>query len=296
MFILNNKKIFLSVSLILVGLSVFSVLFFGLNFGIDFKGGAMTEISYEENKPSLNQINESLGMLGLGGLSVQPTGELGYIIKTRSLDETEHDSLLNALTIGGEYSFQETNFNSVGPSVGKELTRKALLAILLVALVIVFFIAYAFRGISKPVSSWKYGFIAIITLLHDIIIPVGIFAIISNFTGAEVDSLFVVAVLTILGLSVSDTIVIFDRVRENLKEDSKNSFEEVVGKSLSQSFMRSINTSVTTIIVLLCLFVFGPNSTKYFALMLALGMFFGTYSSIFLSSPLLVLAKKLQDK
>lgn len=181
--------------------------------------------------------------------------------------------------------------------MGRELTRKAILAIILVAITIICFIAYAFRKVSKPVSSWRYGLIAIVSLLHDIIIPVGIFSWLSYYLGAEVDTLFVVALLTVLGLSVSDTIVIFDRIRENLHNEqniSKADFSVVVGKSLNQSFVRSISTSLSTILVLVALFFFGPETTKYFALILISGMFFGTYSSIFLASPLLVLVAGLQ--
>ncbi len=160
------------------------------------------------------------------------------------------------------------------------------------------FIAYAFRKVSRPVASWKYGVIAIVTLLHDVLIPVGLFVIMSHYFGAELDTLFVVAVLTILGLSVSDTIVIFDRIRENLRNLAQSKtidFKEVVGQSLEQSFVRSIATSLTVILVLFALFFFGPSTTKYFALMLIAGMFFGTYSSIFLASPLLVTLQEWQD-
>ena len=191
------------------------------------------------------------------------------------------------------------SFNSIGPSVGRELTRKAIFSVVLVSLAIICFIAFTFRKVSKPVSSWKYGFIAIITLLHDVIIPVGIFTLLSHFRGVELDTLFVVAVLTILGLSLSDTIVIFDRIRENLRDQtlsSKMKFYEIVGKSLDQSYARSIATSLTVILVLLALVFFGPETTKYFSIMLAAGMFFGTYSSIFLASPLLVLTEEWQSK
>jgi preprotein translocase subunit SecF len=191
---------------------------------------------------------------------------------------------------------QEKSFDSIGPSVGKELTSKAIMAIILVSLAIICFIAFAFRKVSKPVSSWKYGIIAVITLFHDVAIPVGVFTLLSHFQGVEVDTLFVVAVLTILGLSVSDTIVVFDRIRENLRNRVSTSFDETVGRSLEQSYVRSICTSLTVILVLLSLFFFGPSSTKYFALMLTAGMFFGTYSSIFLASPLLVLVEEWQVK
>ena len=298
MFIIKHKKIFIGFSIVLVLLSFVSIFTFGLDVGIDFKGGALTEVVYNESRPDQELINEKIATLGLGSVLVQPTGELGYLIKTRDITDAEHDALL--LVLGGENStFEEVAFNSIGPSVGRELTRKAIISIILVSLVIVCFIAYAFRRVSRPISSWKYGLIAIVTLLHDVIIPTGIFAILSHYFGAEVDTLFVVAVLTILGLSVSDTIVIFDRIRENLSDTnnpSKQEFNDIVGKSLSQSFVRSIATSMTVILVLISLVFFGPVSTKYFAMMLAFGMFFGTYSSIFLASPLLVTIANTQKK
>ncbi len=299
MFIIRYKKIFIGISAILVTLSILSLFVFGLNIGIDFKGGALTEVVYNTERPVQNTLEESLATLGFGSILLQPTGDLGYIVKTRDLNDTEHALLLQTLSGNNEESLIEMSFNSIGPTVGRELTRKAILAIILVSLAIILFIAFAFRKVSRPVSSWKYGIIAIIALLHDIMIPTGIFVVLSHYFGAEVDTLFVVAILTILGLSVSDTIVIFDRIRENLKKEvniHKINFGEIVGKSLNQSFVRSISTSLTVILVLLALFFFGPVSTRYFALMLTAGMCVGTYSSLFLASPLLVLVQEWQKK
>lgn len=297
MFIIKNKKIFIGISILLVILSIISIFFFGLKIGIDFKGGAITEVVYDNERPNQELINQKLETLGYGGILAQPTGDKGLILKSKDLSDIEHNTLLEAISLDKAYSLKETSFNSIGPAVGKELTRKAIIAIVLVSLVIIMFIAYAFRKVSNPVSSWKYGVIAIMALLHDIIIPTGIFAALSYYFGAEVDTLFVVALLTILGLSVSDTIVIFDRIRENLSKAgnlSKKEFSNIVGKSLDQSFVRSLATSLTVILVLLALVFFGPVSTKYFALMLTFGMFFGTYSSIFLASPLLVALSNTQ--
>ena len=299
MFIVKYKKIFLSISAVLVLLSVISMFYFGFNVGIDFKGGALTEVAYENDRPAKEDLAPVIEKLNIGSVLLQPTGDKGYIIKSRDLDENEHLLLLQALSGGEKNEAKETNFNSIGPSVGAELTRKAIISVILVSLAIICFIAFAFRKVSKPVSSWKYGLIAVVALLHDVIIPSGIFALLSHFYGAELDTLFVVAVLTILGLSVSDTIVIFDRIRENSKEQNDNrqtDFKTIVGSSLDQSFVRSIATSMTVILVLLALVFFGPESTKYFALMLTAGMFFGTYSSIFLASPLLVLVEETQKK
>ena len=299
MFIIKHKKIFIGISATLVVLSLLSLFVFGLNIGIDFKGGALTEIVYETSRPTQDDLNKRLEELNLGSFLLQPTGDLGYIVRSRDLSDSEHTILLQTLSLNNNNPLTEMSFNSVGPSVGRELTRKAILAIILISIAIICFIAFAFRKVSKPVSSWRYGFIAVVSLLHDVIIPVGLFVVLSHFYGAELDTLFVVAVLTILGLSVSDTIVIFDRIRENLRNQNtiaKVNFGEVVGKSLEQSFVRSICTSLTVILVLLALFFFGPVSTRYFALMLTAGMFFGTYSSIFLASPLLVLAEEWQKK
>src|SRR3989344_4330668 len=298
MFIIKNKKIFIGISITLVILSLISLFTFGLKIGIDFKGGALTEVAYKDIRPTQDEIYKSAEALNLGSVLIQPTGDMGYIVKSRDLNEQEHSSLLKILSLNNKSSLDEVSFNSIGPSVGSELTRKAIIAIILVSLAIICFIAFAFRKVSKPVSSWKYGFIAVATLLHDVMIPIGLFVILSHYYGAEVDTLFLVAILTILGLSVSDTIVIFDRIRENLRNQMSNkiNFSEIVGKSLEQSFVPSICTSLTVILVLLALFFFGPVSTKYFALMLTTGMFFGTYSSIFLASPLLVWMEEKQAK
>ncbi len=299
MFVIKYKKIFLIISIALVVLSLLSLSVFGLRVGIDFKGGALTEVLYTDSRPAQEDLGKAIESLNLGSVLIQPTGEMGYILKSRDLNDQEHTALLKTLSGDGKNPLEEKNFNSIGPSIGRELTRKAIVAIILVSLGIILFIAYAFRKVSKPVSSWRYGIIAIITLLHDVIIPVGLFAILSHYYGAEMDTLFVVAILTVLGLSISDTIVVFDRIRENLKKEinmAKVNFNEIVGKSLEQSYVRSINTSLTVILVLLSLFFFGPVSTKYFALMLTAGMFFGTYSSIFLASPLLVLTEEWQVK
>ena len=298
MFIIKNKKIFIGVSIVLVLLSVISLSVFGLKVGIDFKGGAITEVAYDVDRPAQEEVNAAFSGLDFGSVLIQPTGEKGFIVKSRDVNDVEHGVLLNTLTLGGRFPLKEVNFNSIGPSIGAELTKKAIIAITLVSLAIVLFIAYAFRKVSRPVASWKYGVIAIVTLLHDVLIPVGLFVIMSHYFGAELDTLFVVAVLTILGLSVSDTIVIFDRIRENLRNLAQSKtidFKEVVGQSLEQSFVRSIATSLTVILVLFALFFFGPSTTKYFALMLIAGMFFGTYSSIFLASPLLVTLQEWQD-
>ncbi len=299
MFIVKYKKIFLFLSTALVVISMVSIFTFGLKPGIDFKGGALLEVSYANSlsgRPEISMIQNSIKALDVNQALIQPTGENDYIIKTRDLNQSEHEMIFESLSLGGKYSVSEKSFNSIGPSVGSELARKATVSIIVVILAIILFITYAFRKVSQPVASWKYGVITVITLLHDIIIPTGIFALLSYYTGAEVDTLFVLALLTILGLSVHDKIVVFDRIRENLRGGDKKSFEETVGTSTSQTIVRSINITLTIIFVLVPLYLFGPETTKNFALILTIGLFFGIYSSLFFASPLLILIKEWQVK
>lgn len=294
MFIIKYKKIFLSLSIILIVVSVISIFVFGLKPGIDFKGGALLEASYSGNRPEASMIEGQIKALNINQALIQPTGELGYIIKTRDLSQAEHETLLQSLSFDKKYIVSEKSFTSIGPSVGSELARKAIVSIVMVILAIILFITYAFRKVSQPVASWKYGVITVVTLLHDIIIPTGIFALIAHYTGAEVDTLFVLALLTILGLSVHDKIVVFDRIRENLHAGDKKDFKETVGRSTSQTIVRSINITLTIIFVLVPLYLFGPETTKNFALVLTIGLFFGIYSSLFFASPLLVWIEEWQ--
>jgi len=306
MFIVKYKKIFLSLSIILMIVSLIFIFTFGLKPGIDFRGGALLEVSYSNSpsgRPEVSELESMIKTLNIGQALIQPTGENDYFIKTRDLSETERQNLSNALSLSGKFPTEEKGFTSIGPSVGRDLARKAILSIIFVITTIILFIAFSFRKVSSPsalggqgVASWKYGVITIITLLHDIVIPTGIFALLSYYTGAEVDTLFVLALLTILGLSVHDKIVVFDRIRENLKEEDKRSFREIVGTSTSQTIVRSINITLTTIFVLIPLYLFGPETTKNFALILTIGLSFGIYSSLFFASPLLVFVEEWQKK
>jgi len=296
MFIIKYKKIFLSISILLVLVSTVSIFVFGLKPGIDFKGGALLELDFNKDRPDVGAIHNSLKSLNINQALIQPTGEIGYLIKTRNLTEEEHQKILAFWSGDGKYEAVEKSFTSIGPSVGSELARKAILSIIFVILAIILFITYAFRKVSRPVASWKYGIITIITLLHDIIIPTGVFALLSRYTGAEVDTLFVLALLTILGLSVHDKIVVFDRIRENLSVGERKDFSKTVGESTQATIVRSINITLTIIFVLVPLYLFGPETTKNFALILTIGLFFGIYSSLFFASPLLVWVEEWQKK
>lgn len=296
MFIIKYRKIFFTISGLLVLASIGAISVLGFDLGIDFTGGAILEIEYSPTRPDTLEIQNILNQLQITNAVVQAVGTNSFILRTRDLSPVEKTALDQALSLDNKYSFEEVRFSSIGPVIGEELAQKGLLAIGLVILLIIIFIAFAFRGATKEVSSWKYGVVAIITLAHDIIIPVGLIAILGHYTIAEVDALFLTALLAILGLSINDTIVIFDRIRENLKHKVSPHFEDVVGISLRQTITRSINTSLTTIIVLLTLLFLGGQTTKYFALTLAIGMALGTYSSIFLAAPLLVAWEKIGKK
>ena len=187
MFVIKYKKIFVIISAVLVIISLSSIGYFGLKLGIDFKGGSLTEVEYKGTRPEQSVIDAQLKKLSLGEVITQPTGEIGYSIKTRAVSETERASIIQSLGPNAV----EKSFTSIGPSVGAELVRKSALSFILVSLGIIFFIAFSFRKVSKPVSSWKYGMIAIVTLIHDILIPVGAFAALSHFYGTEVDTLVV---------------------------------------------------------------------------------------------------------
>lgn len=286
----KNLKYFFILPAILTILSIAAIVLWGLKPGIDLSGGALLQVTYPDGRPTVEQIQQVVEPLGIGEVRAQPTGASGYILRERTLTVGEKAALDTALATLG--SVHEDQYSSVGPVIGKELLTKGLISLGLVLISIILFIAFAFRHVSKPVASWKYGVVAIITLLHDVLIPVGLFAFLGFYGGAEVDSLFIVALLTILGISINDTIVIFDRIRENLRLNEEHrkreEFEEVVGRSIMQTLARSINTSLTVIIVLAALFFAGPEATKDFALTLIVGMVAGTYSSIFLASPLLV--------
>ncbi len=276
----------------MIGVSLFSVYFWGLKLGTDFSGGSSLTIEYVESvNINVPDIKNELAKIGFEDALVRSSGANGLTIKTREISSQEKDSIIQAISFDGTYNLIEKNFSNVGPVLGKEAIQKSLISILLVLIAIILFVAFAFRKVSKPVSSWVYGSVAILALLHDVIVPTGVFAILGYLFGFEVDTLFVTALLVILGFSVHDTIVVFDRVRENLNNlnDTKNiDFESVVGKSINETMWRSINTSFTTLLAIVALYVWGPESIHHFSLALLIGIATGTYSSIFIGSPLLV--------
>ncbi len=300
MFIVNNRKFFFILSALLVVGSIVSMYIYGLKLGIDFKGGSLLEVSYVSVRPDPDALKSNLDKLSLGNYTLSPVGDLKFSLKTRDLSPQEKTQVISALSPMDGVSVnpaKEERFNSIGPVVGNQMKNKALAAIGVVIVCIVLFITFAFRKVSFPVPSWKYGLATIIALAHDVVIPTGVFVAWIHFKGGEIDLLFVTALLAILGYSVHDTIVVFDRVRENLREShgkGKESFVETVGKSVTQTFGRSINTSLTIFLSLIALYFIGGEATKDFAFVLLVGVIAGTYSSIFVASPLLVTLEKLQ--
>jgi preprotein translocase subunit SecF len=294
---MNHEKRLLLVPLIVSIFAVGALAAWGLKPGLDLSGGSLLQISYTTT-PTVEQVNTAVSKLSLGEVRVQPSGSNSFILRSRTLTNDEHQSLVKALGVLGVA--HEDQFTAVGPTIGAELLHKGLIALGLVALCIILFIAFAFRKVSKPVASWKYGVIAIVTLAHDVLIPVGLFALLGRIEGAEVGSLFIVALLTLLGVSINNTIVVFDRIRENLARNNtsgkREEFGSVVSRSIWQTLARSINTSLTVVIMLVALYMLGPDTTRDFALTLIVGMVAGTYSSIFLAAPLLVAWERWQRR
>ena len=291
MFIIKNRIVFYIFSVVLFATSIFALAKWGMNYGIDFSGGTAIEVQplASSTVTSLQDVKVILENT-FPETVVRSYGEKGFLINAKELDATAQASVKAKLTQVLP-TYEIARMDTIGPSLGDELKKKSVTSIVLVLIAIVLFIAFAFRQVSRPVSSWKYGFAAIVALFHDVIIPTGFFAIMGHFFGGyEVDALFVTALLVVLGFSIHDTIVVFDRVRENLRLDANkgNTFEQVVGKSVSETFIRSVNTSLTTILALIAVYIWGPETTRSFSLVLIVGIIAGTYSSIFVGSALLV--------
>lgn len=296
MSIISLKKVWFSISSVLVLASILALMVFKLPLGIDFTGGSLLEVSFSDTSIEKSQIEQVINDSSVQTtIQVQKTGDEAFILRMRNLAEDEHQTVLTDLRTLSE--LEERRFDSIGPVIGQELQEKAFWAIVLVLIAIVIYVAYAFSSVSRPIESWKYGIIALIALFHDIIITLGIFAVLGHYAGLEVGLPFVAALLTILGYSVNDTIVVFDRIRESIKEaPAQYDFAELIDKSVNATISRSINTSVTTLFVLFAIIFFGGGSIQNFILALIIGIFIGTYSSIFLASPLLYQTYLLQQK
>lgn len=288
--IIQRKKIWFIISGLFVGASILALLIWGLKPGIDFTGGSLVEFEFLERAEN-SSIRETLKDMDLGNLDIAAAGEKNAILRFKEVSEDQHQEIIKKMQEKYQ-GIKETSFESIGPVIGAELKRKSISALIIVSIAIVLYIAWAFRKVSEPVASWKYGVAAVIALIHDVSIVAGVFAIMGKFWGVEIGVPFIAALLTILGYSVNDTIVVFDRTRENLTSDNSD-YEEVVNRSVNETIARSLNTSITTFIALLAVFLFGGETTKMFMLALMIGCVVGTYSSIFIASPIVVVWEKI---
>lgn len=288
------KYWFFAVSLIAILPGIYSLARYGLNLSIDFTGGSLIELRSPEikNDADVNKVKAAFKAKKVLVASVQKTGSGGYLFRTQAIEtKTKTEALAEVKKTYPKVS--ELRFETVGPIIGAELTIKALQAIVVASVAIVLYIAYAFREIPKPYASWKFGVAAVIALLHDAFLVIGAFSLLGHFAGVQIDALFVTAILTVIGFSVHDTIVVFDRIRENLrKATGKVSFEEIVNESILQTLGRSLTTSLTVLFTLLALILFGGESIRWFVVALFIGVFSGTYSSIFNAAPILSIWEK----
>lgn len=286
--IIGQRKYFYILSGTLMLLSVMSLFVWGLKYGLDFTGGTLMEIRYEKGEIRNNDIKSLLKKVGVEDAVITPAQNNSFLIRYSNSDDEKNKAVLAKLR--EKYpDMQNTRLDYIGPSISSELKKKAVWALAIAVVGIALYIAYAFRQVSRPVESWKYGLGAVVALIHDVLITVGVFSVLGHFLSIEVDTTFIAALLTILGFSVHDTIVVYDRTRENLmRSGGKVDFDETVNRSLNETMARSINTSLTVIITLLAIFIFGGETIKNFTLALLVGITFGTYSSIFVASALMV--------
>ncbi len=289
--IIGHKSIFLSVSGFLALAGVIVIAVFGFKPGIDFAGGTLWQVAFPDGGILKDELSGFLETdLGVSGAVVSEGEGNSFLIRASEIGESSHQNHL--LSLQAKFGkIDELSFQTIGSAVGGELRRRAITAFVLVLLAISFYIAFAFRKVSRPVASWKYGLITLITLFHDALIPAGLMAVLGRTVNAEIDTNFIVAILVVMGFSVHDTIVVFDRVRENLRVagSSVKDFSALVNASINQTIARSVNTSLTLVLVLLALLAFGPAHLMYFVLIITVGTIVGTYSSIFVASPLLTL-------
>ena len=286
----KNQKIFITISVIVCSFSLLGWIFFGLKPGVDFKGGSLMEVKFSE-KNETAEIKEKLNFLNLGGLIVKSAEQNKIVLKLKEIDEKTHQEILK--TLGNP---QEIKFTLIGPTISQELISKAWWAIILAIISIIFYIAWSFRKISRlfgAAESWRWGLGAIIALLHDILVIVGFFVFLGYFKGVEIDANFVTAILVVIGYSVNDTIVVYDRIRENLLFSKSNNLPLIVNKSLNETIIRCLNTSLTVIVAILAVYLFGGASIKYFALAMIVGVTTGTWSSLFVATPFILSGRKV---
>jgi len=277
--ILDYSKYFLLISAVAVVASIVAIAIFGLKPGIEFTGGSILGVEYAAERPSLESVRSQLNSMDIGLVSAQEAGERGIIFRMRDLPEEQHQAVLTAL---GQ-DVNEVRFESIGPVIGKELREKSFILLVLVLGSITFYIMFAFRKMKQPVHSWRWSFAALVALLHDMLIPLGVLAVLGALYGEQITIPVVVALLTVAGYSVNDTVVIFDRIRENYLKRVGTDFADTVRKGLEQTLVRSVNTSITVLLVVFAIVLFGGETIRPFALTLAIGFGAGVWSSLFVA-------------
>lgn len=289
--IISKAKYFSTISAILVITTGILWITWGFNLGIDFTGGTEMNVSFGGELPTIVEMEATLDSIGINEPKIQTLGDNGYALRMQDITNDQRQQILDTYA---SKQIEEESYSNIGPSLGEELRSKAVTALALVLLAIIGYVSYAFRLVSKgPVPSWVFGVGAIVALLHDVIITAGVFIVLGHYLDVQIDSYFITALLTVLGFSVNDTIVVYDRIREKLKDRKKKSFSDIVNDSINSTLARSLNTSITTLLVLFALYLFGGESIQQFVLALMIGITAGTYSSIFIASPLLLLGQKL---
>jgi len=281
------KWLYFAISLLVILPGIYSLVRYGLKLSIDFTGGSLLEIKTASSSAQMT-FKEVANSQNLELSQIQTSSDNVFLLRFKPMSLEQNDAYINSLkkTL---IDTQELRYESVGPVVGAELARNSILAVIIASIAIIGYIAWSFRGITKPYSSWKFGASAVIALLHDALLLLGVFSLFGHYYGVEVDILFVTAVLTVIGFSVHDTIVVFDRIRENLPKMQKSNFVEVVDYSLTETLVRSLNTSLTVTLTLTALLLFGGESTRWFVTALLIGIISGTYSSIFNAAPILAI-------
>ncbi len=294
--IIGKKNWYFLFSLLVIIPGIVSLILWHLNLSIDFTTGSELTFSFQKTLTQ-QEIDKVKLLIKSENVPVSNTEVSQRLIsfKTQPIDQSKNETIVQKIQSSFKNSKEET-FQTIGPTIGKETTINAFKTLVIASILIVLYITWSFRKIPKPASSLKFGICAIIALIHDVLVVVGIFSILGHFWGIQVDSLFVTALLTVIGFSVHDTIVVFDRIRENLNRMGSSNFSHVVNESILQTLVRSLNTSLTVILVLIALLLFGGETIRWFVVALLIGVTSGTYSSIFNASPLLVLWHEWKTK
>ncbi|MFZ3057506.1 MAG: protein translocase subunit SecF [Minisyncoccales bacterium] len=298
---LKYSKIYFAIAILTVGASIYFLFAFGLNLGIDFEGGSSLNVVYKNSAPNIETIKTAVSQIeGLNNIQVQPAGNNEIILKINKKDISSevYNNVLSKIKETGEIDESASGVETISPLIGRELKDKTVLVVVISLLAMLVYIALAFRNVSKPISSFQYGFSSTLMLFHDVIIPLGVLAILGKYYGAQLTIPVITALLTIVGYCINNNVVVFDRIRENLMKDRKSSYAEIVNKSLNETLARCVNTSLTVLIALVPLYYFFSNeeSLKYFTLTMGIGVIVGVFSSVFLASPLLVSWNNLKQK